>query len=146
MPLTDRGRAIVSRLPGALDVATVGLGCEIERHEELCVGCGRCASACPSGASRRGDTFDVTQLLEAPAGSRRSALGDALRRVMRHRPAEPIAVPPRVTVYRTIVHDVDKCLGCGTCARGCPVTAIEARPPRAERAVPSAAPNGGECT
>ena len=139
MPLTERGRAIVDRLPDGLTATTVGLGCEIVRHEELCVGCGKCAVHCPSGASRRGDTFDVTQLLEAPAGSRRGALGDALRRIMRHEPDGPVAVPPRVTVFRTIVYDPERCLGCGTCARGCPTTAIEARPPQAESVTAAAA-------
>lgn len=139
MPLTDLGRAVVSRLPGGLPGGAAGLGCEILRHEELCVGCGKCAANCPSGASHRGDTFDVAQLLEAPADSRRGALGDALRRLMRHEPDGPIVVPPRVTVYRTIVYDAQKCLGCGACARGCPVKAIEARPPQAESARAAAA-------
>ena len=134
MPLSDRGRAIVSRLPGRLTVATAGIGCEIVRHEELCVGCGKCATSCPSGASRRSDTFDVRQVLEAPRGSRRGDLGDALRRLMRHAPDGPVIVPPRVVVYRTIAYDPEMCLGCGTCARGCPVTAIDARPPKAESA------------
>jgi len=132
MPLTERGRAIVDRLPGSLTATTAGLGCEIVRREELCVGCGKCAVSCPSGASRRGDTFDVTQLLEAPAGSCRGVLGDALRRIMRHDPDGPFAVPPRVTVLRTIVYDPERCLGCGTCARNCPSGAIEARAPQAQ--------------
>jgi ferredoxin len=85
-------------------------------------------------ASRRGDLFDVGQLLDAPAGSRRGAVGDALRRIMRHAPDAPVEVPPRVTVYRTIVYDDEKCLGCGTCVRGCPADAIEARPPQADAA------------
>lgn len=134
MPLTERGRALLSRLPRDLTTGTAGLGCEIVRHEELCVGCGTCARTCPSGASRRGETFDVVQLLDAPGDSRRGALGDALRRIMRHAPGNPIAVPPRVTVYRTILYDAEACLGCGACARGCPASAIEARPPRLERA------------
>jgi ferredoxin len=111
--------------------ATIGIGCDIVRHEELCVGCGTCAKNCPSGASVRGDHFDVQQLLDAPEGSRRGELGAALRTLMRHAPDGPIEVPERVTVFRTIVHDDDKCLGCGTCARNCPATAIEARPPTA---------------
>jgi NAD-dependent dihydropyrimidine dehydrogenase PreA subunit len=104
------------------------------RHEELCVGCGKCATNCPSGASVRSDFFDVRQLLGAPAGSRRGALGDALRRLMRHEPGGPVEVPPRVTVLRTIAYDPDKCLGCGTCVHGCPAAAIEARPPQAAAA------------
>jgi formate hydrogenlyase subunit 6/NADH:ubiquinone oxidoreductase subunit I len=134
MPLTNRGREILRRVPGGALHSTAGVGCEIVRHEELCVGCGKCATGCPSGASRRGDTFDVTQLLAAPADSRRGALGAALRRIARHAPAGPVQVPPRVTVLRTIVYDAEKCVGCGTCARGCPAEAIEARPPQAQAA------------
>jgi ferredoxin len=138
MPLTHLGREILSRVPGGTLQSTVGVGCEIVRHEELCVGCGKCATNCPSGASERGDLFDVNQLLDAPADSRRGALGGALRRLMRHAPDGPVEVPERVTVYRTIIYDDEKCLGCGTCARGCPVEAIEARPPKAD-AAPSTA-------
>ena len=134
MPLTNRGREILQRLPKTQPRTSSGIGCEIVRHEELCVGCGTCAKDCPSGASRRGDTFDVRQLLDAPAGSRRGALGDALRRIARHEPDALVEVPPRVTVYRTIVYDAELCLGCGTCARGCPAEAIEARAPRVEAA------------
>jgi ferredoxin len=130
MPLTHRGRAILDRLPEAQPRTSSAVGCEIVRHEELCVGCGRCASRCPSGASRRGETFDVRQLLDAPDSSRRGALGAALRRIARHEPAALIEVPPRVTVYRTIAHDPDRCLGCAACVRACPVQAIEARAPR----------------
>ena len=129
MPLTTRGREIICRVPGGVLRRTTGVGCEIARHEELCVGCGKCATNCPSGASRRGDLFDVGQLLDAPADSRRGALGGALRRIMRHQPDGPVKVPERVTVYRTVIYDDEKCLGCGTCVRGCPAAAIEARPP-----------------
>lgn len=129
MPLTHRGRVILERVPAARPRSSSTIGCEIVRHEELCVGCGRCATHCPSGASQRGDTFDVRQLLDAPAGSRRGALGAALRRIARRQPAGPIEVPPRVTVFRTIVYDAERCLGCGACARACPAEAIEARAP-----------------
>ena len=60
------------------------------------------------------------QLLDAPDGSRRGELGAALRVLMQHEPDGPVEVPERVTVYRTIVYDDEKCLGCGTCARGLP--------------------------
>ena len=140
MPLTNRGREILSRVPGGSLQRTTGVGCEIVRHEELCVGCGKCATNCPSGASTRSDLFDVHQLLDAPAGSRRGALGDALRRVMKHEPDGPIEVPPRVTVLRTISYDDEQCLGCGTCARTCPAEAIEARPPKATAEPSAAAP------
>jgi len=132
MPLTNRGREILERLPVAQPRTSSGIGCEIVRHEELCVGCGTCAKDCPSGASRRGDTFDVRQLLDAPPDSRRGALGAALRRIARHEPDGPVEVPPRVTVYRTIVYDAELCLGCGACARNCPADAIEAIAPQLE--------------
>ena len=144
MPLTNRGREILSRVPDGAGGGTVGLGCDIVRFEELCVGCGKCAANCPSGASRRGDTFDVFQLLDAPTESRRGALGAALRRIARHDPEGPVEVPPRVTVYRTIVYDDEACLGCGTCARVCPAEAVEARPAKVE-AAPAAQPNEEAC-
>ncbi|NLE22700.1 MAG: 4Fe-4S binding protein, partial [Actinobacteria bacterium] len=57
-----------------------------------------------------------------------------LRTLMRRDPEGPIEVPARVTVYRTIVHDEERCLGCGACARNCPADAVEARPPRKDDA------------
>lgn len=142
MPLTSRGRELLSRVPGGHLPSGAGAGCEIVRHEELCVGCGACARDCPSGASARGDSFDVRQLLEAPVGSRRGEVGSALRVLMRHEPAGPIEVPERVTVYRTIVYDVTRCLGCGACARTCPAGAVEARPPQGDAAPRPAQPSG----
>jgi NAD-dependent dihydropyrimidine dehydrogenase PreA subunit len=129
MPITNRGREILDRLPPTQPRTSSSIGCEIERHEELCVGCGTCAKTCPSGASQRGDTFDVQQLLGAPADSRRGALGAALRRIARRDPVGLVEVPPRVTVYRTILYDAERCLGCGACARNCPAEAIEALAP-----------------
>jgi ferredoxin len=93
------------------------------------VGCGKCAAACPSTASKRGASFDVDQLLAAPSDTRRGALGAALRRLQRHAPTGPILVPARVTTYRTIDYDAAACLGCGACVRACPAEAIEARAP-----------------
>jgi len=46
MPLTDRGKAILERLPAGAFSSTGSTGCEIVRHEELCVGCGRCVDVC----------------------------------------------------------------------------------------------------
>jgi formate hydrogenlyase subunit 6/NADH:ubiquinone oxidoreductase subunit I len=132
MPLTNRGREILDRLPDVHPRTSSSMGCEIVRHEELCVGCGTCAKNCPSGASQRGDTFDVHQLLDAPADSRRGALGAALRRIARREPVDLVEVPPRVTVYRTILYDAERCLGCGACARNCPADAIEAHAPEFE--------------
>ena len=94
MPLTARGEAIFDRLPSAAPRESTGsIGCEIVRHEELCIGCARCASACPTGATTTGGLFDPMQLFAAPSDSRRGALGEALRKIARHQPAAPIEVP-----------------------------------------------------
>ena len=130
MPLSRRGRKVLERLPQAAFAGGSSLGCEIVRHDELCVGCGTCTAACPSGANAQSDTFDVNQLLDAPQGSRRGAMGAALRRLQRRAPDGPVAVPARVTTYRTIDYDAALCLGCGACARACPAAAIEALGPQ----------------
>jgi len=139
MPLTGRGRAIAEQLPETGFRSAGTGGCTIVRHEELCVGCGRCTTVCPSGASSRGDTFDPAQLLSAPAGSRRGEIGAALARIARHDPEGTITVPARVTVFRTIEYDEERCLGCGACQRTCPSEAIEALAP----AVAAAGATGG---
>jgi ferredoxin len=148
MPLTARGEAIFERLPGSAPrISTGAIGCRIVRHEELCIGCGRCASVCPSGATAKGQVFDPMQLYSAPPDSRRGALGVALRAIARHQPSGPIEVPERVSVFRTIVYDASKCLGCGACARVCPTGAAEALPvPAAEIASSSSPASAREAT
>jgi ferredoxin len=142
MPLTARGEAIFERIPNAAPRESTGsIGCEIVRHEELCIGCARCASACPTGATETSALFDPMQLFAAPPDSRRGALGEALRKIARHQPSGPIEVPGRVSSFRSIVYDADQCIGCGACARICPTGAVEAIPVSAEAI---AAARGGE--
>ena len=129
MPLTARGREMLGSLPGvAPKTATDGIGCEIVRHEELCIGCGRCVKVCPSAAIAESALFDPLQLYDAPAGTTRGALGACLRRIARHEPDGSFEVPDRVRTFRTIEFDRDRCLGCGACTRACPTGAVTARP------------------
>ncbi len=145
MPLTARGEAIFGRIPSSAPRESTGaIGCKIVRHEELCIGCARCASACPTGATTTSGRFDPMQLFAAPPDSRRGVLGEALRKISRRQPSGPIEVPGRVSSFRSIVYDADKCVGCGACARICPTGAVEATPVPGEEIAASVRARGGE--
>jgi ferredoxin len=159
MPLTARGRRIAGELAGAVGSAASGaaspplaavaisagvLGCEIVRHDELCVGCARCVVACPAGALTQESWFDPALLLQAPRETRRGALGEALRRIAHHAPVGPVPVPERVRTFRAIAFAPERCLGCGACVRACPTGALRAQPVRMG-AVAGPPPAGGVC-
>ncbi|HYA01331.1 MAG TPA: 4Fe-4S binding protein [Candidatus Binatia bacterium] len=129
MPLSARGMEIASMLDSDTSGVRPGvLGCEILRHDELCVSCGRCVSACPTGAMVEEGRFDPARLFSAPAGTELGALGAVLRRIARHPPSTTIEVPERVRAFRSVVFVAERCVGCGACVRACPTGAVEARP------------------
>ena len=72
------------------------------------------------------------QIFEAPAETRRGALGAALRRIARRAPSGPIEVPERVTSFRTIGYDERALPGLRHLRQDLPDAAAEARPLTAE--------------
>jgi len=143
MPLTARGRRIAGSFSAAGALAPGVLGCEIVHRQELCVSCGRCVAACPAGALTQETWFDPQLLLRAPVGSRRGALGEALRRIARREPSGLIPVPERVRTFRDVTFAPQRCLGCGACVRACPTGALLARPVPLSAVAPQAAPADG---
>jgi len=139
VPLSARGRRVAGELVEAGAPVSPGvMGCEVVRRDELCVGCGRCVAACPTGAMSQDGWFDPAVLYAAPAGTGRGALAAALHRIARHAPAGPIRVPERVLTFRAIVFDAERCVGCGACARACPTGAVVAGPVASTPATPRA--------
>lgn len=143
MPLTARGRQITAVLdtPGG-GVPPGVMGCEIVRHEGLCVSCGRCVTACPTGAMGEEDRFEPARLFAAPAGTALAALGTELRRIARHEPRGSIRVPARVRAFRAIVLTREGCIGCGACVRACPTGAVEALPVPVDGPTPAVGASG----
>jgi len=117
MPLTARGEAIFERIPNSAPRESTGsIGCEIVRHGGALHRLRPLRLGLPDRRDRNQRHVRPDAAVRAPPDSRRGALGEALRKIARHQPSGPIEVPGRVSSFRSIVYEAEKCIGCGACA------------------------------